>query len=271
MKKNIFGMPTLVELDSLEDNIKLCKELGLNFIELNMNLPQFQIEKIDISELIEIQRKEKVYFTFHLPEDIDITSFNEKIKKVHLDIVREVIEISKIIKSPIINIHMNLGIYFKMPHYKIYLYEKYFNEFYNSILNFRMLVEEWIGDSSIKISIENTGIYNFDFILKAVSELLISDKFVLTWDIGHDYSSGEIDKRLIIDNINKLKHMHIHDAKGKDNHLSLFSGDINIEEKLSIAEKTGATCVIETKTIEGLEQSVKELKKLGYSLGDCSY
>ncbi|EYE87168.1 hypothetical protein Q428_14860 [Fervidicella metallireducens AeB] len=271
MKKIIFGMPTLIELDTLEDNVKLCKRLGLNFIELNMNLPQYQIEKIDIRKLVEMQRKEKIYFTFHLPEEIDIASYHEKIKRVHLDTIREVIEISKIIKSPIINIHMNLGVYFKMPDYKIYLYEKYFNEFYNSILNFRMLVEEWIGDSNIKISIENTGIYNFDFILKAVSELLISDKFVLTWDIGHDYSSGEIDTKFIIDNINKLKHMHIHDAKGKDNHLSLFSGNINIEDKLNIAKNTGSACVIETKTIKGLEQSVRELEKLGYSLGDSNY
>ncbi len=36
------GMPTLIELNTLEDNAKLCKELGLDFIEINMNLPQFQ-------------------------------------------------------------------------------------------------------------------------------------------------------------------------------------------------------------------------------------
>ncbi len=34
------GMPTLVKLKKIEDQIKLCKELQLDFIELNMNLPQ---------------------------------------------------------------------------------------------------------------------------------------------------------------------------------------------------------------------------------------
>lgn len=38
-----FGMPTLVENKTLEDNISLCRELGLSFIELNMNFPEYQI------------------------------------------------------------------------------------------------------------------------------------------------------------------------------------------------------------------------------------
>lgn len=32
-----FGMPTLIENRDLEGNISLCKELGLQFVELNMN------------------------------------------------------------------------------------------------------------------------------------------------------------------------------------------------------------------------------------------
>ena len=35
-----FGMPTLIENRTLEDNIALCKELGLSYIELNMNFPE---------------------------------------------------------------------------------------------------------------------------------------------------------------------------------------------------------------------------------------
>ena len=42
-----FGMPTLIENKNLEVNIALCKELGLQFIELNMNLPEYQIEKLE--------------------------------------------------------------------------------------------------------------------------------------------------------------------------------------------------------------------------------
>ena len=35
----VFGMPTLIETNSLEECAALCKNLQLDFIELNMNLP----------------------------------------------------------------------------------------------------------------------------------------------------------------------------------------------------------------------------------------
>lgn len=47
-----FGMPALIELDRLEETIELCKKLNINFIELNMNLPQFQIECLENTEYI---------------------------------------------------------------------------------------------------------------------------------------------------------------------------------------------------------------------------
>ena len=37
-----FGMPTLIEIKSLEACAALCKELDLRFVELNMNLPEYQ-------------------------------------------------------------------------------------------------------------------------------------------------------------------------------------------------------------------------------------
>ena len=42
-----YGMPTLIETNTLRECAKLCSELGLDFIELNMNLPQYQLNKIN--------------------------------------------------------------------------------------------------------------------------------------------------------------------------------------------------------------------------------
>ncbi len=42
-----FGMPTLIENYTLQDNINLCKALGLQFIEINMNFPEYQIDKLE--------------------------------------------------------------------------------------------------------------------------------------------------------------------------------------------------------------------------------
>ena len=55
--------------------------------------------------------------------------------------------------------------------------------------------------------------------------------------------------------------MHFHDAIGKNNHLTLFTGDIDIDEKMNIAKEHGCSCVIETKTVKGLKESVANLKR----------
>lgn len=36
------GMPTLIELPELEDCAALCRELGPQFLELNMDLPNIR-------------------------------------------------------------------------------------------------------------------------------------------------------------------------------------------------------------------------------------
>ncbi|GBU25151.1 hypothetical protein R83H12_01791 [Fibrobacteria bacterium R8-3-H12] len=38
-----FGIPTLIENPSLEQSLMLCSELELDFVELNMSLPEYQI------------------------------------------------------------------------------------------------------------------------------------------------------------------------------------------------------------------------------------
>ena len=53
-----FGMPTLIELAGLEENAKLCNGLGLKFIELNMNLPQYQVESLKKSRMFQDISKE---------------------------------------------------------------------------------------------------------------------------------------------------------------------------------------------------------------------
>lgn len=263
MKKLSIGMPTLLEFDNLEENIKLCTDLGLDFIELNMNLPQYQIEELNTSKLLSLKEKYNIFFTIHLPDEIDITHFNEKIRNAYLDTVRETIEISKVIECPILNMHMNLGVYFTMPTHKVFLYEKHYKTYFKRIIEFRGLVEKWIGRDNIEIAIENTGIYNIEYIASAVTKLIKNDRFVLTWDTGHDYSSGN-DANFIKGNLIKLNHMHIHDAVGKNNHLPLYSGEIDLETKLKLAIDNSLTCVIETKTKEGLVKSVYELKERGY-------
>ncbi len=50
----LFGMPTLIETNTLEDCAVLCKDLNLDFIELNMNLSQYQLQNIDVSHFNDV-------------------------------------------------------------------------------------------------------------------------------------------------------------------------------------------------------------------------
>ena len=124
---------------------------------------------------------------------------------------------------------------------------------------FRDLCEEKICESNIKICIENCDGYTA-FMKEAIDVLLESQVFALTFDIGHDYCIGNKDIVFIKKNINRLKHMHIHDATKDKNHLPLGKGEIDIKEKISLATRHNCTCVLETKTIEGLRESVQYLK-----------
>jgi len=69
----------------------------------------------------------------------------------------------------------------------------------------------------------------------------------------------------ILENKEKLQHFHIHDGSETPakNHLALGDGNINIEERITLAKECNARCVLETKTIAALEKSVEWLKQRG--------
>lgn len=74
-----FGMPTLIELKSTESCAAVFRELGLGFVELNINLPEYQADKLDATCLFEIAEKYGVYFTIHLDENLNPCDFNNKV------------------------------------------------------------------------------------------------------------------------------------------------------------------------------------------------
>lgn len=263
MRDIIWGMPTLIELDDIEANVNLCKSLGLSFIELNMNLPEYQPNRIDVDKLKYLKDRNKIFYTIHLPEEFDIGNFNDDIKSAYEKIFNDTVMIAKSLNTPIINMHMNMGVYFTMPKEKIHLHKKYLKEYIDNINRFGIYSYDLLKNNDICLCIENTGIYDLDYIIKALDILLNNDNVFLTWDIGHDHASGNKDLKYISDNIGKLRHMHFHDAYGNKDHLPLFTGDIDIYEKINIAKEYGAYCVIETKTVRGLKESVENLFKRG--------
>ncbi len=261
MKNNIvFGMPTLIECDDIRQTVKVCRNLSLDFIELNMNLPQYQIDSIDKAMLKKIKEEEEnIFFTIHLDENINVCDFNKQVANAYINTVLDAIQIAKELEIPILNMHMAMGVHFTLPDKKVYLFNEYKNRYIDDLKKFRDRCTEAIGNSNIKICVENTGGYKV-FQIEGLELLLESKVFALTWDIGHDHSANHKDSRFILSNRDRLLHMHIHDAKGTKNHLVLGTGEIDIMEKLAIAKNNSCSCVIETKTIDALRKSVHYLK-----------
>ena len=272
-----FGMPTLIENKTLEDNINLCSSLGLNFIELNMNFPEYQVDLLEETDrLIEFADKAGIYYTIHLDENLNIADFNRLVSDAYLETVRRSIEVTKALlplrnsygdaSQPLtLNMHMHHGIYITLPDRKVQMYDRDFDTYMKSFSVFREKCEEWIGDSDIMIAVENTDGFR-EYEKKAIEFLLESQKFGLTWDIGHSKATGEKDVPFIMGHKDYLIHFHIHDGSEVPprNHLALGDGEIDLKERLSLAEQRNARCVLETKTIEALKKSVLWLN------GKCS-
>ena len=271
-----FGMPTLIENHTLEDNVNLCESLGLKFIELNMNFPEYQVDKLeDTDYLMSLADKARIYYTIHLDENLNIADFNQLVTDAYLETVRRSIEVAKKLlilrdkygdkTQPLtINMHMHHGIYITLPDKKVQMYERDFDTYMKSFEIFRNKCEEWIGDRDIKICVENTDGFK-EYEKKAIEYLLGSPKFALTWDIGHSKAVKETDVPFILQNKDRLVHFHIHDGKEEPpkNHLALGDGDIDLIDRLDLAKERNARCVLETKTIEALMNSVKWLKNAG--------
>lgn len=255
------GMPTLIQHESLEEAGKLCRSLGLDFVELNMSMPQYQIENLEETKaFLDVADKYQIYYTIHLDENLDICNFNNAVSKVWIDTVIRTIEIAKKLKVPVLNMHMNEGVHVTLPEQKVYLYEKYKEIYLEKLKIFRDICQREISGRNILISIENTGGYHL-FQKEGIELLLESKVFSLTWDIGHSYVNGKADEPYILQHVKRLKHLHIHDAMGNQDHMILGTGQMNLDEKLKIAERYNCRCVLETKTEEALKQSMGWLKE----------
>lgn len=260
----LFGMPTLIEHKSLEEDVKLCARLGLSFVELNMNFPQYQVDKLENTEILRAAaEKAGIFYSIHMEEVIDIADFNPLVAEAYLETMRRTIRVAKKLAelnpedSPfIINMHMVHGIHITLPDKKVMLYESRKEEYLDAFRRFRDLAEEWIGNEKILITIENTDGFT-PYETEAIALLLESQKFALTWDIGHSKAIGETDMPFLLKSWNRIVHFHVHD--GQDNpsvcHLALGDGDLDLQTRLEFAQKCNANCVLETKTSEALEQS----------------
>lgn len=256
-----FGMPALVEISGLEETAKLCRELGLSFVELNMNFPQYQFSAMDTGKLRQIARQYGIFYTLHLDDNMNVADFNPAVAKAYQDTVADAVTLAKELDIPVINMHLSPGGVVTLPERKVYLFEAYREHYLRAMGRFRDRCREAVGTSPVRICVENTAGYP-GWQVEALDLLLESEVFGLTLDVGHDFCTGGADLEVIRRRSGRLCHMHLHDAaRPKRDHLALGTGELDIRERLALARQCGCTVVLETKTVSALGASVDWLKK----------
>ena len=254
-----FGMPTLIETDTIEECAALCAEAGLSFIEMNMNLPQYQVQTMDANRLKKVAKEYGIGYTIHLDENMNVADFNPDVAAAYRNSVIQTIDLAKELEIPVLNMHMIFGVYFTLPDRKVFLFEQYREDYRSNMLRFRDECEKAIGASGIRVCVENWKGYR-DWQLDVLDEMLQSPAFGLTYDVGHNHCIGGADEPHIFARMEKLHHMHLHDVRdGTKDHQALGTGELDIFEYLNLAKERDCTVVVETKTIAGLKQSARWL------------
>lgn len=257
------GMPTLIELPDIEDCARLCRELGLQFVELSMCLPQYQTDRMDIRRLQTIAERYGIFYTIHLDDTNTPCDFNPRIAAAFTDTVLDTIEIAKQLGVPLLNMHLSLGTYFTLPDRKVYLFEEYRDDYLSRLCAFRDACTRAIGDSDIRICVENTSAFSHPIGEESLSCLLESPTFAVTFDTGHDAARNFTQRPIIDRHIERLCHMHLHDALPTErrDHLPIGEGILPIEDYLTLAKARNCRVVVEVKTISGLHRSIHRLRQ----------
>ena len=255
-----FGMPTLLETPTIESAASLCASLGLRFLELNMNLPQYHSIWENVCTLRQTTDRLGIYYTIHLDENLNPFDFNDLVAAAWTETALRTIGAAKELCAPIVNMHLSPGVYFTLPDQKVYLYRAYRDDYLRRVYAFRDNCDAAIGNAAITLCIENTNGYT-DFQLEALSILLESPHFGLTLDVGHNCSAGNVDEQWIRKS-KRLRHIHLHDAKGKTNHLPLGDGELDTRQYLNLAKTQNCRVVLETKTVDGLKRSCEFINEL---------
>ncbi len=254
-------MPTLVECRDIYECCDVAERNGLDFIEINMSFPQYLPSSLDVDALREITEKKGITYTIHADEMLNPFDFNSKVSECYFDVMRDTIRFAKRVNASVINMHLLKGVYVTLPGEVILLSDVYFENYREKVGQFIKMCEDEIGDAELKIAIENVDSNPFTKSqLKVLPMFLDSPVFGLTLDTGHELCLGFTDSHVFSEYPDKLIHMHLHDAIGRSAHLPYGEGEVAVKEKLEML-KYGDTCLIEVKTIAGLDKSVKYLKE----------
>lgn len=252
------GMPQLYEYDTIEDNLKLAKELGLDFIELNLNFGycRKEMEQGKVKALLD---KYNIKATLHFYDEADLGSYPEIVDAYLLLLERYAKLGEGYIES--INIHLCPGPVVTISGVKNYIYEKEYDEYIVRFINNLNRANAICKKYGSRMVIENTD--NIPSLAKRIYKDLYNAGFKFCYDIGHDHLSNDILQEILTTVPLIFEEFHFHDGKDRKKcHLALGDGTIDLKMFKALAIKNDAWVNLEVKQSEDLRKSVPYFKAL---------
>jgi sugar phosphate isomerase/epimerase len=227
-------------------------------------LPICSPQALAAGELRRLSRETGLAFTLHMPERLDLARLQPTLREAEVRYCREVIDWAGEAGVALVNLHVSSGVRFTLPDRKAWLYERYQEDFVRLLAESFAEIVVAAEARDVRVSIENTGTFKLGF-LRAGVDRILSDlpALGLTWDLGHDFRSGWLDRPAFERWPDRLAHMHLHDADEDRDHQALFSGKVDVAGALALAREKGIAVVIEVKTAEALARSVRQLDERG--------
>ena len=257
-----FGIPVLIGFSELRPNLDLCRELGMDFVELNMNLPYSFPENIG-SRDIKTALGDGMRFSMHLHDDLDLGSLQPSVRRGHIERCEEALRWGSRHSVFLINLHLNPGVHFTLPDRKVWVYERFLDEHIESLSGSLERLSSLAASLGIRICLENTGHFAHPFMRKAAESVIDLPSVGLCWDIGHDGRSGLKEEDFMLSHLDRVWHMHFHDWDGKSDHQVPFTGTLQCDRYLRLAEEKGMSVLIEVKTEEALRSAVSVMRERG--------
>ena len=225
-----FGISTsYIEVDFFEELERICSRFDVVELALNdVDLDEESLEKIE-----SILGANKTETCIHAPiTDVNLCSPNEGVREESIRQAKKCIDIAKRLNSNPITLHFGRLPTFSASYEEIELITEK-TRFKYSDLGIKSLnvILGYAKENKIDLSIENMpNIYTeFCASYKDIKRVLDETDVFFTLDVGHANTvSSKLSLKLIKSFKDRLKHIHVHDNKGKwDEHLQLGEGTLN--------------------------------------------
>lgn len=253
------GMPILFEFNSVEENFKLAKELGLDFVELNLNFGYCRNE-MELGMVKNLADRYGLETTLHFYDEADFGTYDEVVK-AYLTLLSKYAKLGKgYVKM--INFHNNGGPLVTISGNKNYIYQKEYTTYLPRLLNNFKEVERICNKYGSEMVIENVDTAKGASFLMNNFEAFHMSGFGLNLDIGHDSLMGGDFLKTIEEKEWPLKEMHFHDSDGNKCHLSLGRGSLDLKHLKELAIKNDAYVLLEVKSSDALRESIPFFRNL---------